>query len=175
MASRNLDENKPTLSGASPGQTLPPSHPLRARLKRAGITCVGFNLRKASRMVTRYMDEVLEPTGLRSTQFSLLAAIGRHQKMSHSHLARLLVMDRTTLTRSLKPLEKMGWIEHARSPDRRKRLVMLTPAGWQVLEQAIPLWESAQQELLDEMGEDNASQLLKFIWRYVYGKRYLDA
>lgn len=161
--------------GDSIDPPIKPSRTMRARLKRAGITCVGFNLRKASRMVTRYLDEILEPTGLRSTQFSLLAAIGRHQRMSHSHLARLLVMDRTTLTRSLKPLEKMGWIEHARSPDRRKRLVMLTLTGWQILEEAIPLWERGQQDLLDDMGEDNASQLLKFIWRYVYGKRYLDA
>ena len=141
----------------------------RTCLKRIGITCVGFNMRKAARLVTKHFDSVLEPTGLRSTQFHMLATIARHENMAITRLANLMVMDRTTLTRNLKPLEKMGYITGENGgdhKDRRKRAVRLTPAGHKVLDQAIPLWEKAQE---------NNRNLLANLWRFVYGKRYLGA
>lgn len=150
-------------------------HSNRTLLKKAGITCVGFNLRKASRMVTRFFDDAFEPLGLRSTQFAILAAIGRHKGLSHSRLADLLVMDRTTLTRSIKPLENMGWTINAESSDKRKRLVKLSTSGYKILNKALPIWENAQVKILEDMGDEDSRQLLKFLWRYVYGKRYLDA
>ena len=147
----------------------------RTKLKRVGITCFNFNLRKASRMITRHYDDALEEAGLRSTQFSILAAIARHDSVSLSHLADLLVMDRTTLSRNLKPLEKMKWIQYARNADRRKRVLELTPEGWEILGAAFPLWEKAQDALLKRLGEENSRELLKHVWRFIYGKRFLDA
>ncbi|MCB1324818.1 MAG: winged helix-turn-helix transcriptional regulator [Leptospiraceae bacterium] len=147
----------------------------RTKLKRVGITCVSFNLRKASRLVTRHYDERMEPSGLRSTQFAILAAIGRRKGISLSALADLLVMDRTTLTRNLKPLEKMGYVGFAAPTDRRRRELELTPVGWEALGKAYPYWESAQTEFLKEIGEENSRGLLKNIWRFMYGKRFLDA
>ncbi len=148
----------------------------RRRLKRIGITCVCFNMRKAARLVTKHYDKVLEPTGLRITQFQILATIARHENLSITRLAALLVMDRTTLTRNLKPLEKGEWIAYAVSDDdRRTRSVYVTDAGHDVLNRAIPLWEEAQERLLDRIGDKNSRGLLANLWRFVYGKRFLDA
>lgn len=145
----------------------------RAQLKRIGITCVCFNLRKASRLVTKYYDSYLEETGLRSTQFNILATIALHENLAISRLAELLVMDRTTLTRNLKPLEKSAWIRYVADGDRRKRAIQLTKKGEGVLEKAIPVWEEAQDKLLERMGEPNSRGLLMNLWRFVYGRRYL--
>jgi DNA-binding MarR family transcriptional regulator len=147
----------------------------RRRLKRVGVTCFCFNMRKASRMVTKHYDTILEPTGLRSTQFQILATVARHENMTISHLADLLVMDRTTLTRNLKPLENQDWISYTVDGDRRRRTVRVTSLGHGILQRALPLWEQAQDRLLQRIGNENSRGLLAYLWRFVYGKRYLDA
>ncbi|MEQ9367106.1 MAG: MarR family winged helix-turn-helix transcriptional regulator [Leptospirales bacterium] len=147
----------------------------RRRLKRVGVTCVCFNMRKATRMVTKHYDTILEPTGLRSTQFHILATVARHKDMPITRLAELLVMDRTTLTRNLKPLEKEEWIGYTTDQDRRRRTVHITSLGHGVLQKALPLWERAQERLLERIGEENSRGLLANLWRFVYGKRFLDA
>lgn len=147
----------------------------RRRLKRVGVMCVCFNMRKATRMVTKHYDTILEPTGLRSTQFHILVTVARHEDMPITQLAELLVMDRTTLTRNLKPLEKEEWITYSVENDRRRRTVRITSLGHGVLQKALPLWEQAQDRLFDRIGETNRRGLLANLWRFVYGKRYLDA
>ncbi len=146
----------------------------RIALKRIGITCVCFNLKKASRLVTGYYDEFLADAGLSSTQFQILGAIGRHENLTISQMADLLLMDRTTLTRNLKPLERMKMVGTVATGDKRKRLVELTPKGWESLMKGIPEWERAQSSIVSRMGDDHR-KLLTYLWRFVYGKRYLDA
>ncbi|MEE8273100.1 MAG: MarR family transcriptional regulator, partial [Alphaproteobacteria bacterium] len=72
---------------------------------REAAICTCFNLRKAARAVTQLYDAALGPSGLRATQFSLIAALGVRGAPTISQLAKAMVMDRTTLTRNLKPLE----------------------------------------------------------------------
>jgi len=69
-------------------------------------------------------------------------------------------MDRTTLTRNLDPLAKCGWVRIEEGEDRRTRLISLTPAGEQVLTQALPLWKQAQAHLLHGLGQVHAKALL---------------
>ena len=73
--------------------------------------CTCFNLRKATRAVTQLFDEALKPCGLYATQFTLLAAISSQENVTITELSKTLVMDRTTLTRNLNPLQKSGWVE----------------------------------------------------------------
>ena len=90
----------------------------------AGCSCAG--LRRASRAVTQSFDAVLRPSGLRTTQLSLLVALAKLGRVPVSRLAEALVMDRTTLTRNLRPLEKASWIRVVEGPDLRRRAVILT-------------------------------------------------
>lgn len=147
----------------------------RLALKRIGITCVCFNMRKAARLVTNYYDEFLAEAGLSSTQFALIASIGRHKNLTISELADQLLTDRTTLTRNMKPLEKMGLLRHETAGDKRKRYVVLTSSGWDAINRAIPQWEAAQSSVVSKMGDEDHRSLLKYLWRFVYGKVYLDA
>ncbi|WP_424101859.1 MarR family winged helix-turn-helix transcriptional regulator [Moorena producens] len=114
--------------------------------------CTCFNLRKATRVVTQIFDDKLRPSGLRATQFSILAVMAGAKSSTINKLAQTLAMDRTTLTRNLKPLEKQGLIEISPGEDRRTRLVALTAKGQENLTQALPLWEQAQTEVIEKLG-----------------------
>lgn len=118
----------------------------------AASQCACFNLRKAARAVTQLYDKALEPSGLRVTQFTLLVALSLGQGLTLSRLADRLVMDRTTLTRNLVPLERDGLVRSERGPDRRERYVRVTPAGRRALAQAFPLWREAQAQVMTAIG-----------------------
>ena len=125
--------------------------------------CLCFNLRKAARAVTQLYDAALEPAGLRATQFSLLAVLdgrGGRDALTITDLARAMVMDRTTLTRNLGPIEKRGLVAIAPGDDRRTREVSLTRRGRQTLKHATPRWRHAQTRMLDALGDRRAQRLL---------------
>lgn len=117
-------------------------------------TCAHANLRKAMRAVSQTYDTILKPTGLRATQFTLLAVLERRDGLPLTKLADILVMDRTTLTRNLKPLAAKGWLQIGRDRDERVRLVAITDNGRQVLADAVPLWQEAQTRIIDGIGKD---------------------
>src|SRR4051812_38930012 len=91
--------------------------------------CTCFNLRKAARAVTQLYDEVMRPTGLRATQFSLLSVVWIAGRISITALAEAAVMDRTTLKRNLELLERAGLVRIQPGEDARVREVSLTPAA----------------------------------------------
>ncbi len=123
-------------------------------------SCAVLNLRRAARAVTRRYEEEMRPLGLKATQFSLLVAAALRGPINVSQLAELMVMDRTTLTRNLKPLQKHGLLQVIPGRDRRTRAVTLTEAGEKVLEQALPLWERAQHTVVEGLGQERFAGLL---------------
>jgi len=122
--------------------------------------CTCFNLRKAARAVTQMYDEALKPTGLRATQVSVLAMVAGEGPLTMTGLAERLVMDRTTLTRNLKPLLAEGLVSTAPGPDRRQRLVQITDRGLQRFDEAKPLWSAVQIRLADALGYGRWTGLL---------------
>jgi len=125
--------------------------------------CACFNLRKATRVVTQMYDERLRPSGIRATQFTILVAVHSNQPVSVKHLAGLIVMDRTTLARNLKPLARNGLIAITPGEDRRVRHVALTDRGQAVLATALPLWEKTQEEVLQSLGASRLAGLLNVL------------
>ncbi|MEM7588037.1 MAG: MarR family winged helix-turn-helix transcriptional regulator [Acidobacteriota bacterium] len=123
--------------------------------------CASYNLRRADRVVTQLYDEALRESGLKSTQFTLLSAVRIAGPVAINCLAERLVMDRTTLTRNLRLLQKEGWVEiHPGSRDRRVREVSLTEEGGRVQEGAFPLWQKAQSEVAERLGTERLYDLL---------------
>lgn len=94
----------------------------------------------------------MAPSGLRVTQFSLLRTLERAGRTSISELAERLALDRTTLTRNLRPLDRQGLLRMTSGDDRRMRSVELTRAGARAIRTALPLWERAQQQVSDRVG-----------------------
>jgi len=127
----------------------------------ATAMCTSFNLRKAARAVTQFYDDALRDSGLKSTQFSLLAAASVAGSAPISRLADEMAMDRTTLTRNLKPLEAEGLLRIEAGADRRVRNVTITPEGEALLEKAAPMWRDAQTRMIDKLGDEPWGELLR--------------
>jgi len=122
--------------------------------------CANANLRKAMRSVSQAYDAALKPSGLRATQFTLLAILARRGPMPLTELAEIVVIERTTLTRNLKPLERDGLVVSRQTDDQRVRALAITPKGKRVLEKAIPLWQAAQNDLRRRLGRAQWTDLL---------------
>jgi DNA-binding MarR family transcriptional regulator len=131
----------------------------RSRLQNVASDCSASKLRRASREMSRFYDEILEPSGLRGTQFSLLVALSLTGGAPLLRLAEELNLDRSTMTRNLAPLERDGLITSVPGPDRRVRLVTLTERGRRALATALPLWERAQRRVLHALGARHLREL----------------
>ena len=123
--------------------------------------CAHANLRKTMRVVSQVYDAALKPSGLRATQFTLLAVLSRRGDLPLTQLADILVMDRTTLTRNLKPLMAKGWIEVGREKDERVRLISITEAGCRLVAEATPLWRDAQARIVNGVGGEKLSSMIE--------------
>jgi DNA-binding MarR family transcriptional regulator len=110
--------------------------------------------------VTQVYDEVLQPTGLRTTQHSLLQVLQIAGPVSISKLAELAVVDRTTLARNLDLLVRERLVRIRPGTDARVREVTLTDAAHEKLAEALPYWEKAQAQLTSKLGIGLSRQLL---------------
>jgi len=118
-------------------------------------SCACQKVRMAARAVTRAYDDALRPVGLRATQLAVLVAIAVEGAMSITALAKSMIMDRSTLTRNLRPLEEEGLVAVGLEGWRRSRTLEVTAKGRSRLAEALPLWKQAQETLRRKLGEQN--------------------
>ena len=116
--------------------------------------CASLNFRRTARAVTRLYDLAFQGTGIRSTQFTILIAVAKVQPVSISELGSILVIDSTTLTRSLAKLQKEGLLTVSKRAERRQRFVSLTDAGVKSLKESLPGWRAAQERFVRAVGAD---------------------
>ncbi|MBT3658843.1 MAG: winged helix-turn-helix transcriptional regulator [Rhodospirillaceae bacterium] len=114
--------------------------------------CTCFNLRRAARAVTQLYDEALKPTGLRATQMPILAMLDAIGSVPMTQLANALGMDRTTLTRNLRPLLAQKLVATTEGADKRQRRVEITAQGRRRLTDAEPHWRAVQTRLAESFG-----------------------
>ncbi len=126
----------------------------------AEIVCICATARMAARSLSRVYDRALEPAGIRTSQFSILARLLEEGPLSVSHLAGRLAMDRTTLARDLRPLERRGLVSVSVGADRRVRMAELTPAGHRLVDEVRPLWKQVQRDVRSQLGTDRVARLM---------------
>lgn len=119
--------------------------------------CLCTGLRQAALAATQIYDDVLQPTGLKITMFRLLRRISEAGQPTISELARIVDLDRSTLGRNLKVLERLGYVQLAGGRDDRSKIVGLTARGKMRLEKALPLWTEAQRSMQSWLGDDRAA------------------
>lgn len=125
-------------------------------------TCLCLHVQRAARALARRFDNAMKPIGLTNGQFSLMMALNRPQPAPMGSVAKLLAMDRTTLTAALKVLERRGLVETTVDPkDRRGRLLRLTNDGMTMLSTALPIWTRVHAEIDAELGEGEPDRLRK--------------
>ncbi|OIQ97926.1 multidrug resistance operon repressor [mine drainage metagenome] len=126
-----------------------------------GCTC--FRLRRTARRMTQVYDHHLAAVDLTLTQYSLLANLVRREPPSVHALAALMGMDRTTVTRTLKPLIGRGLLRLEAGADRRSRHIVVSPAGQALWDQAKPLWRAAQTEIETRLGPAETADLHRLL------------
>lgn len=116
--------------------------------------CASLNFRRTSRIVTRMYDIAMQESGVRSTQFAILVGIAKLQPVALGNLAKVLMLDSSTLTRSLRLLEKEGMIEISTRAAMRQRFLKLTHAGQKALQRSLPLWRAVHARFVAAVGAD---------------------
>lgn len=115
--------------------------------------CASLNFRRTARAVTQLYDAALQESGIRSTQFAILVAVAKNQPVSIGALAEVLVIDATTLTRSLQLLKKEHLISISERESMRQRFLALTPRGVKALGRSLPIWRKAHEQFVAAVGK----------------------
>jgi DNA-binding MarR family transcriptional regulator len=129
-------------------------------LDSSSTACACGRLRRAARALTQRYDDLMAPSGLRVTQFSLLRALASAGSMGISELAAKQLLDRTALSRNLDPLVDHGFVQIEPGGDARTRVVALTRAGAKALAAAEPHWQRAQREVENRIGAQRLAGLV---------------
>lgn len=122
-------------------------------------SCHCIALRKATRKLSSLYDAALAPLGINVGQFSLLRRVRRFGPVSLTDLAAHMELDRSTVGRNTKVLERMGLLVSSTGRDQREALLSLTPEGRQLVEDGAPLWDAAQAGIEARLGADRLAQL----------------
>ena len=125
----------------------------------AAAGCFCMTSREAARRITRLYDSMMQESGIRITQFTILSQLMLRGEMPIGRLAGLLGMERTTLTRNLAPLEEQRWITVRAGDDPRARMIAITAAGRAAVRRAFPYWSSAQAHVGKLLGADGQAAL----------------
>lgn len=125
-----------------------PDIPADEAMKR----CVANHTRMAARTITRAYDQALKPCGLTVTQFTILVALTRTSFASITEMADRLALERSSLSRNLTRLEKMGLLR--RRKEGRSQTIQITEEGTAKLEEAYPLWQEAQDKVEETIGPE---------------------
>lgn len=137
------------------------------------VECICTNLRTAALAGTEYYDARLKPAGLKVTMFRLLRQIQRTPNASLTLLAKRMGLDRSTLGRNVRVLERQGFVAMTTGNDERSKELFLTAEGLRALAVALPLWERAQSDMKALLGPDT-DRLVETL-RAISGLSHSDA
>jgi DNA-binding MarR family transcriptional regulator len=133
---------------------------MRVHARFMARECYCAVLRTAARKVTALYDAALEPCGINLAQYSLLRTIQRRAPLSLTELGRLTELDRSTIGRNVRLLQRLGLVRiEPGAEDQREAVVTLDQAGADALQRAGPLWDEAQRRVESTLGADSARQL----------------
>ncbi len=132
---------------------------MRTPLPGSPRGCTNFKTRQLSRLLSRHYDAELAPTGLKTTQYSLLSHVQHLGPIAPGELARQMGLDASTLTRNLQPLLAAGWLQQDAGPDGRTRSITLTDAGRAKRAEAHRSWKAAQLKVNALLGDERVAAL----------------
>lgn len=124
------------------------------------VSCACLNVRQAARAVTAFYDKMLEPAGVRTTQFAVLAMIRLAGAAPLSTLAQALGLDPSTLSRTMQPLIDRGLVQVETGDDQRVREAVLTAAGHKTTAAAFEHWAEAQNRVAELLGGERFERMI---------------
>jgi DNA-binding MarR family transcriptional regulator len=134
---------------------------LPAKPNLPALPCLCSSFRRTTRALSQVYEEAMRPMGLRITQFTILQALERTGEVKQGRLGEILVMDSTSLTRTLRIMRQQGWIAERRGEDERERWLKLSKAGEAKLKIATASWEKVQARVQAKLGEAGWNSLMQ--------------
>ena len=125
----------------------------------SNTTCHCLKIRRGAAKVVEFYDGILKPSGVTVRQYSLLHAINEHEGCNLRELSEVTELDRSTLTRSLKPLLSQELIINAKKDNQRDSRLILTAKGFRTLQEAAQLWQRAQSAFEEKIGAERLTLL----------------
>jgi DNA-binding MarR family transcriptional regulator len=126
-----------------------------------GAECVAVRLRSLNRALTSLYDDALRPLGVRVGQLNILVAVACMGQARPLDLCRILCMDKSTLSRDVKVMQRHGWLKEGTDEDARTRPLRITPTGSDLLEKCLPAWRTAQANATALLGEEGTALLFR--------------
>ncbi len=123
--------------------------------------CVAIRLRSLNRALTSLYDDALRPLGIRVGQLNILVAVACMKQAKPAELCRILCMEKLTLSRDVKVMQRHGWLEERTGEDARTRPLRITPKGARLVEKSMPAWRAAQAKAKELLGEEGTAVLFR--------------
>jgi DNA-binding MarR family transcriptional regulator len=136
---------------------------VEATVEEMARDCVGARLRLLNRVITGLFDDALRPLGLTTSQMSILGVAARLGVAQPSRVCQILHMDLSTLSRNLRRMRDRGWIETVPDRDARSHPFQVTDQGRELIQQAYPAWQEAQQKASAVLGDEGVSALARAV------------
>lgn len=121
--------------------------------------CLAVRVRMLNRVVTNLYDDALRKIGLKVSQLNLLVTTAKLGTARPARVCQILQMDASTLSRNVERMIAQGWLEVVGDADGRAQPFRLAPTGRKLLDQALPLWKSAQEKTIEILGQEAAQSL----------------
>lgn len=129
--------------------------------KAVASECIGVRVRVLNRVITNIFDRALQPLDLKLTQGNILVMLSLYGQASPGDIGKVLLMEKSTVSRNLERMRKKGWIDVAGKDDGQAQVVSVTAKGRKLLEAAHTAWKKAQKEATQLLGEEGVSALHK--------------
>lgn len=127
-------------------------------MNKENLPCICLSMRRAASAATVFYDKKMEPLGISTTQFSMMINIKAEKVINMGSLAKLLKLEKSTLTRTLAPLIEKGYIHSERGENRREVLLSLTDKGMSKMDEAFPVWRGLQKEMTEFLGGEEEAR-----------------
>jgi DNA-binding MarR family transcriptional regulator len=132
---------------------------MQAMIDQVASECVAVRLRMLNRVITKIYDNALRPLDLKVSQMNILVAAAKIGTARPIDVCAHLHLDVSTLSRNVERMKARGWLEVVPDEDGRSQPFRLTPKGRTLLEQAVPAWSEAQQQVKEVLGDGFVEQL----------------
>jgi DNA-binding MarR family transcriptional regulator len=133
--------------------------PTNSSIDTIARTCIAVRLRLLNRVVTHFYDAALRPLGLKVSQLNILIVTAKLGLARPAQVCDILQLDPSTLSRNVKPLQTHGWLEVVPDEDARTQPFRPTTQGKRLIEKATPVWEEAQHQASELLGDEGVALL----------------
>ena len=138
---------------------------LQALIDQVARECIAVRMRMLNRVITNVYDDALRPLDLKVSQMNVLVAAAKMGTARPIDVCERLHLDVSTLSRNVERMKARGWLEVVPDEDGRSQPFRLTPQGRKLLENAVPAWSAAQQQVKQVLGDEIVNQLNRAVKR----------